>query len=266
MPRIAKRYLQTVVYIYQDQDSARADMAGGGTGFLVGRPVDGGYQTFVVTARHVIEEMKNPVIRLNHISGDPALFATNRVRWKDHPGGDDLSVYQLDVSAEEHRHVLFRNTAFVTRENDYFGLGSDVAMLGRFVGLNGQIEISPTARFGALAVPDVVIETNSFKRPQETIVVECHSIPGFSGSPVIAYLPSTALGEAALENSGIGPYVLGVIWKHFGSPDEVLDKNGKEIGAYVKGNSGLAGVIPAWRISDVLDLFPPDISGDFANR
>ena len=80
---------------------------------------------------------------------------------------------------------------------------------------------------------------------------------------MIAYLPSTALTETALENSGVGPYLLGVIWKHFGSPEEVLDEGGKEIGAYIKGNSGLAGVIPAWRISDVLTIFAPSISGTF---
>ena len=263
MPRIATRYLRTVVYIYRDQESAKADAIGGGTGFFVGRLVDGGYQTFVVTNRHVIEKMANPVIRLNRSSGEPALFATNRARWKDHPEGDDVSVYQLDMSEKEHRHVFFWESAFLGSNNDYIGLGSDVAMLGRFVGLNGQVEVSPTARFGSIASPDLVREANSFKHPQQTIVVECHSVPGFSGSPVIAYLPSTALTETSLENSGVGPYLLGVIWKHFGSPEEVLDEGGKEIGAYVKGNSGLAGVIPAWRISDVLTIFAPSISGTF---
>jgi hypothetical protein len=52
---------------------------------------------------------------------------------------------------------------------------------------------------------EMLSESNSFKKPQETIVIECHSVPGFSGSPVIAFLPSGALREAALENAGIGP-------------------------------------------------------------
>jgi hypothetical protein len=263
MPRIAKLFLQTVVYIYRDQESAKADKVGGGTGFLVARLVDGGYQTFVVTNRHVIEKMANPVIRLNQYADEPALYATNRARWKDHPKGDDISVYQLDMLIGEHRHVFFWDTAFLQLDNDYIGLGSDVAMLGRFVGLSGQREIKPTARFGSIASSDLYTEVNSFNKPQQTLVIECHSVPGFSGSPVIAYLPSTALKESALENSGIGPFLLGIIWKHFGSPEEVLDEDGKEIGARVKGNSGLAGVVPAWRISDVLRMFEPSISGRF---
>ena len=263
MPRIAKLYLQTVVYIYRNQESAEADTGGGGSGFLVARLVDGGYQTFVVTNRHVIDKLANPVIRLNQNAGEPALYATNRARWKDHPEGDDISVYQLDMLAEEHRHVFFWETAFLQPDNEYIGLGSDVAMLGRFVGLNGQREIRPTARFGSIASPSVYIETNSFNEPQQTLVVECHSVPGYSGSPVIAYLPSTALRESALESPGIGPFLLGVVWKHFGSPEEVFDEDGKEIGAQVKGNSGLAGVVPAWRIADVLKTFEPSISGRF---
>jgi len=217
--------------------------------------------TFVVTNRHVIEKMANPIIRLNQYVEEPALFATNRARWKDHPEGDDVSIYQLDVSEKKHRHVFFWERTFLSPNNDYIGLGSDVAMLGRFVGLNGQVELSPTARFGSIASPNLAREANSFKWPQETIVVECHSVPGFSGSLVIGYLPSTALTETSLENSGVGPYLLGVIWKHFGSPEEVLDERAKEIGAHVKGNSGLAGVIPAWKISDVLIMFAPSISG-----
>lgn len=238
MPRIAKRYLQTVVYMYPNVQSAKADRIGGGTGFLVGRRVDSGYQTFVVMDRHVIDKTANPVIRLNHNTEGTVLFATNRARWKDHLEGDDLSFYRLDISTQEHRHVFFWNTAFVTHENDYLGLGSDVAMLRRFVRPNGQGEVSPIARFGSIASPEEVMETNTFKRAQQTIVIECHSVPGFSGSPVMAYLPSGALSETALENSGVGPYLLGVIWKHFGSRDEVLDENEKEIGAYFKGNSG----------------------------
>jgi hypothetical protein len=191
------------------------------------------------------------------------MFATNRARWKDHPDGDDLAAYQLDISAEEYRHVWILESAFLSPDNDYVGLGTDVAMLGRFIGLNGQVEVSPPPRFGAIASPTTVTEINSFKKPQETIVIECHSVAGLSGSPVIAFLPSGALREAALENAGIGPWLLGVVWKHFGSPDQVLDEDGQEIGAYVTGNSGLAGAIPAWRIKKLLECFPPTISITF---
>jgi hypothetical protein len=48
MPRIAKRYLQCVGYIYPDKESAQTDKAHGGSCFIVARLVDGGFQTFVI--------------------------------------------------------------------------------------------------------------------------------------------------------------------------------------------------------------------------
>jgi N-acyl-D-amino-acid deacylase len=42
-----------------------------------------------------------------------------------------------------------------------------------------------------------------------------------------------------------------------------LDEDDQKIGAYIKGNSGLAGAIPAWKIKKLLDCFPPTISTTF---
>ncbi len=257
MPRIPKRWLQAAVFVYPNKASAKSDLTGGGTGFFVARQVDGGWQSFVVTNRHVIDKLDNPVIRLNQLgTAEPDIWVTNRSRWFDHPSGDDLSVYPLDMEVDIHRHVFFWEHAFYPIDDRHVGLGSEVVMIGRFVGLNRQPEIMPMARFGCIANPEVFRETNSFGKPQETIVVECHSVPGFSGSPVLAYIPSNATSEDALENSGVGPFLLGVVWKHFGNPEEVLDEKLSPIGAQIKGNSGFAGVIPALKISEILQNIP----------
>jgi hypothetical protein len=156
VPRIPRKWLEVVVFIYPDKKKAADDLQGGGTGFFVSREVPGGWQSFVVTNRHVIEKHQNPVIRLNLIgTSEMEVFVTNRARWVDHPGGDDLSV---------------------------------------------------------------------------------------------------------LENQGIGPFLLGVVWKHFGDPEDVFDEELVPIGAVVKGNSGLAGVIPAAKIKEILDGIPPSAS------
>jgi hypothetical protein len=141
-------------------------------------------------------------------------------------------------------------------------------MLGRFIGLNGLVTNTPVARFGSIAAPDPIEERNTFRKDQETFIVDCQSVPGYSGSPVLAYLPTIALSETAVENSGLGPWLLGVDWKHFGSPEKVLTKEGmlEEFKPYIKGNSGLMGVIPAWRILGLLKQFPDTpITGDFAS-
>src|ERR1035441_138718 len=116
MPRIAKRFLDCVVYIYPDQRSAAADEGFGGSGFVVARYVSGGYQTFVVTNRHVIEGALDPIIRLNRINGGTESFPTNRSWWKHHPDGDDLSAYQLDISTQDHKQAWIWQDGFITRE------------------------------------------------------------------------------------------------------------------------------------------------------
>jgi hypothetical protein len=211
--------------------------------------------------------VKNPVVRLNTSSGCTESFATNFDRWIHHPDGDDLSAYQLDVSAKDHNQAWIWEHAFLTREimNQYLGLGSDVAMLGRFIGLNGLISNTPVARFGFIAAPETIQEANTFQANQETFVIDCQSLPGYSGSPIVAYLPTTTLHEAPVENPGLGPWLLGVDWKHFGNREYVLNKDGErpEEQPYIKGNSGLLGAIPAWRIPRLLQEFPETITGSF---
>jgi len=91
MPRIAKRFLDCVVYVYPHRVAADSDQPFGGSGSIVARRVEGGYQTFIVTNRHVIGKLPNPVVRLNRMQGGTATFETNLARWIAHPDGDDLS-------------------------------------------------------------------------------------------------------------------------------------------------------------------------------
>jgi hypothetical protein len=49
VPRIPKKWLEVVVFIYPDKKKAADDLQGGGTGFFVSREVPGGWQSFVVT-------------------------------------------------------------------------------------------------------------------------------------------------------------------------------------------------------------------------
>lgn len=48
-----------------------------------------------------------------------------------------------------------------------------------------------------------------------------------------------------------GPLLLGVDWCHLNDKRSVLDEHGKKLSEYVKQNSGMMGVVPAWKILDV---------------
>lgn len=52
-----------------------------------------------------------------------------------------------------------------------------------------------------------------------------------------------------------GPYLLGVDWCHIPRKAKILSRDGHPIqeGWYVEENTGMAGVIPAWKIRDILD-------------
>lgn len=59
-----------------------------------------------------------------------------------------------------------------------------------------------------------------------------------------------------LKFSAKGPYLLGIDCCHLNSPVQVLDKNGDRHpdDLFVRDNNGMAGVIPAWVIAEVLDV------------
>lgn len=62
-------------------------------------------------------------------------------------------------------------------------------------------------------------------------------------------------GKINLETTG--PWLLGVDWVHIQNYEEVLESTApKKIAVplrYVKVNTGMAGVIPAWRIADIIN-------------
>jgi len=57
--------------------------------------------------------------------------------------------------------------------------------------------------------------------------------------------------------SGLGPFLLGVVWQNVGDPEDVLEDGGLvPVDAVVKGNSGLAVVRPSSKTKDTLDSIP----------
>lgn len=269
--RIADEFLQCVVYVYPDQPSAQEGKQAGGSGFLV-RPtwithdkIDG---IFVVTNRHVIEKMKNPVLRVNRHDCHVDIIETNKNRWRIHPDGDDIAALRFDALSEEHQFLAINGGAFLNMkviEEYNVGIGDHVAMVGRLIGHDGKLRNSPTARFGSISMMPGDKILNSFGHDQESFLVECHSIPGFSGSPVLLVLPSTTRSVGGLLLPGMGPWLLGIDWMHVNNQEPVRTVDGKEYqdGSFVRSNNGIAGVIPAWKIEELLLTWkePPPTAG-----
>lgn len=270
---VAQPFFENVVYVYPTLDNAKADKKVGGSGFLVGYTLENNpqyYQLYFVTNRHVIEEFSNPVVRMNLVNGGIDYIETNRNRWIIHPEGDDLAVYPLDISQDEFRFYSINTKIFATRHmlHDFSIMpGDEVFMMGRFVSLEGTIENTPTARFGNIARTIGEKIKNKFDNMQESLLIDCRSIPGYSGSPVFITLyppkprpPWYLVPEQQQYNMmRHGPFLLGIDWVHIRNWQTVEQLNREtnqfeeNLDMRVATNTGLAGVIPAWRLLDLLD-------------
>jgi hypothetical protein len=260
--RIADEFLRCIVYIYPDEGSAAEGKWAGGSGFLVHSAWSDGHRmlddNFVVTNRHVIHEMGEPFIRVNRRDGGIAVIRTNRNRWRHHPDNDDVSALRFDALSEEHDLLGLNESAFVDSlviSNYNLGIGDDVAMVGRLVEHDGRLRNLPTARFGTLAMMPGEQFKNRFDHEQESFLVDCQSMPGFSGSPVLLLFPSSARSSQALLTSMV--WLLGIDWMHVNEKEPIRTPDGEKSkdGLFVKANSGVAGVIPAWRIRQLLDTW-----------
>jgi hypothetical protein len=153
-------------------------------------------------------------------------------------------------------------------------------MVGRFISHDGKQKNTPAVRFGNIAMMPKERIVSPHGIAQESFLVETRSLPGYSGSAVFLYSPN-AMNDMSLRRFGKnkahipdlftsktpgefedftkvslspkGPYLLGVDWCHLNKFNRVLDANGEDTGNRVEENTGMAGVVPAWKIIDILD-------------
>jgi hypothetical protein len=198
-------------------------------------------------------------------------------------GFSDLQVWSIDLE-------LFVTSKIVFDED--IGIGDDTVMIGRFVNHEGKQKNSPAVRFGNIAMmaEEKIITEDGLA--QEAFLVEVRSLPGYSGSAVFIYSPC-AINDMSqrrdgrrkgehppgknpskwTENEGRttvtvadfgdltwtrpkGPFLLGIDFCHIRRKANVLTPDGKKVEdkLYVEENTGMAGVIPAWKIAEVLNL------------
>lgn len=276
-----------MVYLYPSVDDAETGQRAGGTGFLVGVP--GNTSTtrvhlYAVTNAHVIYEGHAPVVRINVYKGAGRTNVRQEALpfkegdWTWQLQGDDLAIcpLSLDLGLVESRGFVgvmgrfavdyLTPSDFITAEliqTHDIGPGDDTFMVGRFVDHEGNERNLPAVRFGNIAMmADEPIWNASWKCEQESLLVEARSIPGYSGSPVFVSIPAMAprpdrgnQSIGLLSYPSYGPWLLGIDWCHLTRTEPVIDRQTREpIGQLVtRSNTGMMGVIPAWRLLDLLN-------------
>lgn len=261
MPRIAEQYSDIAIYLYASRAHADSGSDIGGSGFLVGVPVDGNpgrSWVLAVTNRHNIEQGAT-IVRVNNKAGSTAIYEIQQDDWFFHSDDQDLAVAPTRMNEDYQRFRFVNIDSLVTKEKMTeldIGVGTDTFLVGRFVGSDGGQTNIPTVRFGNIAqMPTTIL--NEFNQAQESFIIESRSISGFSGSPVFAYKQPFQVklgGESSqADNTFWGPALLGVNWGHAGSVGCIFDAQGNEQEMYVETNAGLAFATPAWRLLELLN-------------
>jgi hypothetical protein len=284
VPRISDQLTGCALYIYASMQDARDGANQGASGFLVGvqsQTFPDLSFTYAVTNWHVVRKAKTPVIRMNRRDGGIECFPTTAAEWTQHPDGDDIAAFQINPDVERMRFVSLAARMLLTHElvaHEDIGIGDDVFMIGRFINHEGKERNAPALRFGNIAMMATEKIVTEYGTEQESFLVEVRSLPGYSGSAVFLYssapmndmsrmragtpmntsgppLSGVALQDAAMKQmSPKGPYLLGIDWCHLNNQIMVRDRDGKELkeGWTVRENTGMAGVIPAWKIQELL--------------
>jgi hypothetical protein len=147
---------------------------------------------------------------------------------------------------------------FVTPEDlgppNNIGPGDEVFVVGRFVNVEGKQRNTPALRFGAISMlPEEAIEHSGGEEAQD-FLVEARSIAGFSGSPVFVYVPPLAWRPNVTEvTTSYRIWLLGVDWGHIRDEQQVWHTMTKKSPDFVKGNTGMMAVCPAWTLRDLLE-------------
>lgn len=259
--KISPQYLEVVVFLYPSIEAARDATNIGGSGFLVGIPyatVEGPLHIYAVTNRHVV---LNGAQTIRTLGRDRTVMALS-LDWTLHPDGDDIAVALVPPIIPLQRVVSLPD--FVTPDllrSQSFGPGDDVFMVGRFVGLDKRVHNTPTARFGNVAMLETErVHDDPTGFDQESFLVEMRSLPGYSGSPVFITVSGLQFIDpaAGLPGRKSGTWLLGIDWSHIRRFEKVLQPKGTDDfepvpeGWVVQENSGMAGVVPAWKIAELL--------------
>jgi hypothetical protein len=289
MPRIPNVVADCTFYLYESEHAARQGKNAGGSGFLVSvTAADPTYcYVYAVTNKHLVDD-NFCALRLNRKSGDTDCIVTEKDNWVPHPDGDDVAIYPLSLQGDFKSHSVpmewFADRECIETYN--LGYGDDVFLVGRLIAQSGRQKNTPVVRFGNISLsadPTEPVKYNN--REQEAFLVECRSISGFSGSPVFVQADRWYSGPEAqkiwefrkrkqpLLNEDppfdvgpkpklgteycpwavrVGPLLLGIDFGHLPIWNDVYCKT-RKTEYRAQSNTGIAGVVPNWKIKDLLD-------------
>lgn len=264
MARIDDYILDCVIYLYPTKEAAKNSENAGGSGFIAciqSKTVPTTFYTYAVTNKHIIDE-NNKVIRVNKQDG--SIDIIDNLNWIPHPNGDEVAVASLSIDQNIHKlNFMVSDILFATKDKIKeldIDIGDEVYIAGRFQGMDGKIQNTPTIRIGNIAQMPIEPHRHESGILLESYLVECHSISGFSGSPVFVYIPPlTMRPNSSIMNLVWHRLFLGIDWGHKRIRENIERYNNtnnkweKEAELKVLSNSAMMSVVPAWKLKELLD-------------
>jgi hypothetical protein len=264
--QIPEEIRKCVVFVcYKSKD----EMQLAGTGFFVGVPLDvkGTVLNYIylITARHIIDAIeerssdKTVYLRMNLNDGGATFVGKRLDEWRFHPKESNADVAVLSWAPPRKTFDLrYIGTEIAVTEDiinkENIGVGDDVFLVGLFVNHFGSKKNLPIIRVGNIAsMPEEKVYTNY--GGIDAYLVEARSVGGLSGSPVFAYIgPMRRIGgDTRLGREGPLLYWLGLMHGHFELSELELDSLGEDSLTNMKINTGIAIVVPTWKILEVIN-------------
>jgi hypothetical protein len=276
MPRIDDALLHCVIYLYSSAKDAEEGRGAGGSGFLVLVPSrfdkNKGFM-YAVTNRHVIDikHSHSLFMRITEYDGKTHIAETSDTTWHVHPDGSDIAIAMVRIDDDVDIRAI-QTGLFITQEDlkDYdIGVGDEAFIVGRFISHDGKQKNMPAVRFGNISIMPLEPMQHPNYAAQESFTVDIRATGGISGSPVFARIVNFDPGRKSqkiLEPAATGTFtyqifLLGIVWGHITEDYPVkIWMDGRFVDPptrmIAKGNTNMAGVVPAWKIMELLEIEP----------
>jgi S1-C subfamily serine protease len=260
MALIPPFFLHTVVAI-GNRDSS-GSVAWSATGFMLGTPIvesENQYNVYLVTNRHVVETLEQPVIRMNPIGLDPARVidisvrdAEGKLTWSFHPS-DDIDVAVTSINYGHNVLQDIEKTFFSSDKHTLTtpamrdtGLGeaSRVVVLGFPMGIVGDVRNAVLVRSGSIARIRDLYEGNSRK-----FLIDATVLPGNSGGPVVQLVETVAIEGTTSQPKS---HLIGIVAEYLAYSDIAISQQTKRPRVSFEENSGLATVFPVELILETI--------------
>jgi hypothetical protein len=245
MARIPDSLLSSVVVLYRSREAADSSAGAVGLGFIVDglSPRGNTPLSYLIASGNVASSGSAATVAVPARNGEStSLYEIDPSQWVMHPQGEDVAAVCLNfLPAAEHRTAdALIEADFVTPERIRVGdvaIGDEVIAVDRTIIRSNDQFGEPVVRFGRIsAMPQ---SPAGERRNEDSILfgVEMRTRAGLSGSPVFVY----------------GRDVAGSVRRGIDRSWALLGISGGYIFDSAGENTWLNGIIPAWKITEVLD-------------